>query len=136
MTLNTGDTLIVGEDTFIESISPVNTYGVVFEDNEETGYFYAVDTKEELVVLDGLHIYNSADVTDKTTPSLIQIGWSKNGILAFLVINQYCHAVFDFEKNVGYCRNGFPENNNGWAKNKDRTLTDLLLEEILSIENK
>jgi len=49
-----------GEDTFVESFSPENQYGVVFEDDGETGYFYAVEKDKDghgLRVLDALHIY-------------------------------------------------------------------------------
>ena len=34
----------VGEDTFIDSTAE-NNNAVFFEDNEETGYFYAVDRR-------------------------------------------------------------------------------------------
>ena len=33
---------VAGEDTFVESFSPESSYGVVFEDDGDTAYFYAV----------------------------------------------------------------------------------------------
>jgi hypothetical protein len=48
-----------GEDLFLESFSPENHYGVVFEDDGEAAYFYAVEKDDEgagLRVLDALHI--------------------------------------------------------------------------------
>ena len=60
--------LVRGEDTFIESFSQENRYGVVFEDDGETGYFYAVERDEEgmgLRVLDALHIYEVEDAGDR-----------------------------------------------------------------------
>ena len=54
-------TFTVGQDTFIDSTAE-NNNAVVFEDNEETGYFYAVDRNDDLSILDALHVYNVADV--------------------------------------------------------------------------
>ena len=122
-------TFKVGEDTFIDSTAE-NTNAVVFEDNGETGYFYAVDRNNDLKVLDGLHIYNTANVTDKDKPSIIKILWTEDLTKAFLSINNYYHAVFDFQNKAGYCRNGFPETSNSWTKIKERKLTDALLEEL------
>ncbi|MES2774868.1 MAG: DUF2251 domain-containing protein [Bacteroidota bacterium] len=83
-----------------------------------------------MLVLDALHVYNDADVIDKDKPSKIQIAWTDDGQIASLLINHYCHAIFDFQNNAGYCRNGFPETNGQWAQIKERTLTDELITEI------
>jgi hypothetical protein len=119
----------VGEDTFIESTLE-NNNAVIFEDNCETGYFYSVDRNNDLKILDGLHIYNVADVTDKQKPSTLKILWTEDQSKVFLSINDYYHAVFDFENKAGYCRNGFPETNNSWTKIKERKLTDLLIDNL------
>jgi len=119
----------VGQDTFIDSTSE-NNNTVVFEDNCETGYFYAIDRGNELKILDALHIYNVSSVTDKDKPSTLKILWTEDQSKAFLSINNYYHAVFDFKNKAGYCRNGFPETNNTWTKIKERKLTDLLIEEL------
>jgi hypothetical protein len=103
---------------------------VTFEDDLTTGYFYAVDTKPNLQILDALHIYNVADVVDTDKPSKIQIAWSDNGKISSLLINNYCHAIFDFENNEGDCRNGFPESSEKWAKVQGRTLTDEVIDNI------
>src|ERR1700722_18497626 len=55
---------IPGEDLFVESFSPENSYGVVFEDDGQTAYFYAVEKDKEgagLRVLDALHIQETGD---------------------------------------------------------------------------
>ena len=58
--------LNVGTETVIESDSPDETRGVVFEDDGETGYFYARDySMPEHYFVDALHIYNSQGVTDR-----------------------------------------------------------------------
>lgn len=121
------ETFTVGEDTFFDSISPTSSFGVTFEDDLTTGYFYAVDTQSDLQILDALHIYNVADVIDKDKPSKIQIVWTDDGQIASLLINNYCHAIFDFEERAGYCRNEFPESNGNWTQIQTRTLTDELI---------
>ena len=132
MILDLEETFTVGHDTFFDSVSPTSSFGVTFEDDLTTGYFYAVDTKPDLQILDALHIYNVADITDKDKPSKIQIAWSDNGKIASLLINGYCHAIFDFENEAGFCRNVFPETNGKWTRKHDRTLTDDMINEIFS----
>ncbi len=56
-----------GEDLFLESFSPENHYGVIFEDDGEAAYFYAVEKDDEgagLRVLDALHIREIGDGED------------------------------------------------------------------------
>lgn len=123
-------TFNVGQYIFTESTAK-NDNAVVFGDNCETGYFYAVDRSNNgLRVLDGLHIYNVANVTDRHKPSTVKILWNQDLSKAYLSINNYYHAVFDFQNHAGYCRNGFPEASNSWSDIKERKLTDLLLEEL------
>jgi hypothetical protein len=124
------DTFTVGHDTFFDSTSPGTSFGVTFEDDLTTGYFYAVDTNSDLKILDALHIYNVADIIDKGKPYKIQIAWTDDGKVASLLINNYCHAIFDFETKAGYCRNAFPESNGKWTQIKERLLTDQLINDI------
>jgi hypothetical protein len=101
--------LKVGEETFVESVSPTGRYGVVFEDDGQTGYFYGLDMeKEDQPILDALHIYNVESVTDADEPSLIQIAWSGDGLTSGLFINRYAHAIFAFGERRAACRTGFP----------------------------
>lgn len=101
-------TLTVGQEMVLESTSPANSFAVFFEDEGDTGYFYALDTKLEEPVLDALHIYNVSNVTDGNIPSTVQIAWSNDGLKTALLVNNYVHAVFDFDTKRGYCRTGFP----------------------------
>ena len=130
MIISIENSFTVGQDTFIDSISPAKAYAVMFEDNRETGYFYAANTEPALQILDALHIYNVVSVVDKEKPCTIQIIWSDDGLIASLLINSYCHAIFDFDKRAGYCRNGFPEISSAWTRDKKRLLTDDLINEI------
>jgi hypothetical protein len=55
---------IPGQDLFVESFAPENKYGVVFEDDGDAAYFYAVEKDKEgagLRVLDALHINETED---------------------------------------------------------------------------
>lgn len=117
-----------GEDLFFESFSPENAYGVVFEDDGEAAYFYAVEKDANggsLRILDALHIHEAEDETsgmgDHQRPLLIV--WSKDWLKCALVIDGYCHAFFDFVAQGGYNINEFPPPNEFWTKG-DRKLTD------------
>ncbi len=115
----------IGQDAVIESLFDNYEYGVVFEDDGTTGYFYAVG--KDMRVLDALHIYNVENVVDKQIPSIVKILWNEDLSQSFLSINGYYHAVFDFKNRAGYCRSGFPETRRKWIKVKSRILTDDLL---------
>lgn len=81
----------------LPSVSPTADYGVVFEDDGVTGYFYGVeyhDTTFEIIA--SQHIYNVASVIDREIPSTVEIVWSEDGLKATLLINDHQHAVIDF----------------------------------------
>ena len=130
MILAIEEMFMVGKDSFFESVSPVNSFGVTFEDDLTTGYFYAVNTEPDLQILDALHIYDVENITGKSKPGTIKIYWSDDGLIASLLINNYCHAIFDFKNKAGYCRNGFPAANRNWVEVQSRNLTDELIENI------
>jgi len=90
--------------------STTNDYFVVmFEDDGETGYFYALDLRqEESPVVDSLFIYSANDIENKQEPRQLQICWSEDGNQAFLLINGYPHASFDFTRLVGYNHSKYP----------------------------
>ena len=91
---------------------------VVFEDDGETGYFYACVTVNG-PVLDSVHIYNVEAVKDRDRPSEYKIGWSAAGRHAALLINGHPHAVFDFDRRKGWCRTGFPPPNSAGVWSPD-----------------
>lgn len=122
----------IGHDTFIHSFSPTQDFGVAFEDDMTSGYFYAINKSEQPEVLDGLFIYNVADITEKTLPTELQIGWSEDGCIAFLIINRHYHAIFDFSLRAGYCREGLPENTGAWALLHERKLTEEIMAKYLA----
>lgn len=109
--------ITVGTDQFVEGAATDGPFVVVFEDDGDTGYFYALDQSQpDQPIQDALHIYNVADVADKRLPSMVELGWSSDNQKAVLLINGYTHAIFDFAAKRGYCRTGFPRPSasSGW----------------------
>ncbi|HXB96352.1 MAG TPA: DUF2251 domain-containing protein [Puia sp.] len=140
-----------GEDLFLESFSPESQNGVVFEDDGDAAYFYAVEKDKEgtgLRVLDALHIFETAPAgggaPEPTTPSdagsaatptpgddlsltpgqtyRLLLVWSRDWKKCALVIGGLCHAIFDFGLQSGYNINEFPPPNEFWTKG-DRQMT-------------
>jgi hypothetical protein len=105
----TKETLHVGMAMVVQSDSSIGRYQAVFEDDGQTGYFYALDTsRSDNPIVDGLHIYNVESVVDRDKPSQLHIVWSADGLKAALFLNSYPHAVYNFEDDHGCCRTGFP----------------------------
>jgi hypothetical protein len=132
-----------GEDFFIDSLSPENHFGVVFEDDGEAAYFYAVEKDKEgdgLRILDGLHVYEADDQREAkrgeppagpkgslgATPVDLKIIWSRDWLKCALVLDGFVHALFDFENQGGYNINEFPPPNEFWTQG-DRKLTPELI---------
>ncbi len=133
-----------GEDLFIESFASEGRYGVVFEDDGEAAYLYAVEKDESgggLNILDALHIYEGGDAATGGEPAAAANGapaasakplliiWSRDWMKCALVIDGFCHAIFDFEAHGGYNINEFPPPNDIWTKG-DRKLTDELIRSL------
>ncbi len=111
------ETIIVGEKVSIFGDSPQGRFSTIFEDDSETGYFYAWDNeKAKNKIRDALHIYNVENMTDKNIPSKVEIIWSRDGLKSALLINNYPHAVFDFAEKRGYCRTNFPPSDKDWTE--------------------
>ena len=86
-----------GRPTFLASDSPSQPYSTVFEDDGETGYFYAWDQSQaEGQILDAIHVYDVASVVDKHLESEVEIVWAGDGLKSVLLINGPSRAVFDF----------------------------------------
>lgn len=123
--------LTPGTDTFIECVSEENNFAVVFEDDTDTGYFYALELDPEKGtqrILDALHIYQ-VEEEEKPAAGMLQIIWSTDWLKCALVINNKCQAVFDFENQAGYNRSEFPPPNETWTK-QERTLREDVIKEM------
>ncbi len=109
--------LLVGTPLVLHGTAPSGEYAAVFEDDGETGYFYAVDLNDSAQpIQDALQIYNVQQVEDRSEPSDVRIGWSSDGLAVLLAINGNVHAVFNFGTRQACCRSGFPPpDGRGWA---------------------
>lgn len=117
---------IIGSAVIVDSDASENNYSVIFEDDGDTAYFYAAErtaAEDGLRILDAVHIYNADEIAEEEKQATVSIIWSKDWLKCALVINNYCHAVFDFEQHGGYSRNEFPPPNDFWTQG-DRALTD------------
>lgn len=106
-----------GELTFIASDSPTSEFSVLFEDDGESGYFYALDSANENRIVDAMLIYNVDAVVDRDQENELRIEWSMDGMRSVLRVNGIPHAVFDFAAKRGYCRSNYPNFDNpvdGW----------------------
>lgn len=110
------EVITVGTPVVVEGASPAGRFGIVFEDDGDTGYLYGLDFEQsDNPIVDALHIYNVANVVDRSQPSNIRLIWSEDGNRAALLVHGYAHAVFDFEAERGYCRTGFPPPGPNWS---------------------
>jgi hypothetical protein len=111
------EAITVGQPVVVEGPAPNTTYGAVFEDDGDTGYFYGLDfSHQEEPILDARHIYSVEQVTDRGNPSVVQIAWSGDGLKTGLFINRYPHAIIDFAARRSYCRTGFPPPSDKWSE--------------------
>ena len=111
----------IGAKLVMQANAPSNLHAVVFEDDGDTGYFYALAPTEsgELELLDALHIYNAeADLRDADVK--LEIAWSPDSALAGLRINASLWALFDFGAQTGWTRSNFPPPAGRWRMNAAR----------------
>lgn len=118
--------LHVGKEEFFAADDPTGRFGVFFEDDGKTGYFYAWEFgRTPNPIVDALHIYNVSRVVNAERPSELSIVWSSDGSKCALLINGYPHAALDFVAKRGYCRTNFPNfaDAGGW-RTSDHTWSD------------
>jgi hypothetical protein len=104
----------------LDSRSPAGASMTVFEDDGDTGYFYALDVGREHgeKIVDAIQIYTTTEDfgDDHREPIVARIVWSDDGKRSGLEIDGQLQAVFDFSNLVGCSLIGFPPASNGWAR--------------------
>ena len=111
------ETINVGQETTIEAPSPNAPFAAVFEDDGETAYFYGLDLSlKDQRIVDARHIYDVENVTDRNIPSVVNIVWSADGMKTALLINDFPHAVIDFQSRRAYCQTAFPPPSAEWSE--------------------
>jgi hypothetical protein len=101
----------IGSAFLLSEDAPGGQYSAYFQEDEDTGYFYAVDlahSGRSLKILDGVHIYDIDQVEERDRARNFAIVWSGDGQRCALLIDGEAHATFDFDARRGYCRNNFP----------------------------
>jgi hypothetical protein len=98
-----------------EAIPKQNRFGVVFEDDGDTGYLYGLDlTRQEQPIVDALHIYDVSDA-NRGRHAVVIIEWIPDRNGAVLYVGIVAGAVFDFACSRAFCRSGFPSADTGFA---------------------
>jgi len=97
-----------GDGTAFGSDSLTHPHSAFFEDDGETGYFYAMGlTRSVDMIVDAVHIYNVSNISNGERDSSVSIVWSADGTKCALLINGQAHAAFDFVAKRGCCRTSF-----------------------------
>jgi hypothetical protein len=114
-----GERFIPGTETWYASDSPTCNFSAIFEDDGDTGYFYAYDRSASAdPILDAVQIYNVESVLDRDIESIVEIIWAPDGMKAVVFLNDCPHAVIDFAKHCSYCRTSFPDPPKNWQRGK------------------
>lgn len=100
--------VLAGTPVSVESLAPRGPYAAVFKDDGETGTFYALDMRREPPLLDTMHIYTAAKITDADVPAKVEIVWTSDGTRALLLIAGLAHAAVDFAARTARCRSNHP----------------------------
>ena len=104
-----------GVETLYASDALSSRFSAVFEDDGDTGYFYAYDRSVvEAPILDAVQIYDADAVVDRDVQSTVEIAWSTDGLKAALIINDCPRAVINFSERCSYCRTEFPPASAPW----------------------
>lgn len=104
----------IGEGTVIEVQSPTRPHAVVFEDDGDTGYLYALDpARGDDPIIDALHVYSIPPGTPTPTVE-IAITWSADGSKALLLVEGQPQVVYDFGAGRAYARAGLPNEGHDW----------------------
>jgi len=94
-----------GDKGYVDSASPSTAFAVFFEDDGDTGYFYAVERSgSDIKIFDALQVYVVA--VEGAQSCQLQIVWSRDGLKSALLIDNVAQAVIDFSARRGYCRRG------------------------------
>jgi hypothetical protein len=89
-------------------------FGVVFEDNGETGYFYATNASAS-EIYDAMHIYDRSNGDGIDPGEEIYVVFSNERKRVGLFFHDQFQAVFDFKAQRGVCRTGFPTTHGLWS---------------------
>jgi hypothetical protein len=122
----------IGDKLVLQAKAPSSSFVVVFEDDGDTGYLYALapGASGEMELLDALHIYN-AEADLRGTDVRLELAWSEDGERAGLRVNTALWALFDFPRQTGWSRSNFPPPAGRWRMDGERpSWNDALIHEF------
>ena len=120
----------IGTPMLLESPALEGPCAVLFEDDGDTGYFYAVErTSAGPEMLDALHIYN-AEQDLRGVECRLELVWSSDGRKAGLRLNGTLWAAFDFEHEEGRCRSNFPPPGGRWQMAERPAWSDAVIRQF------
>jgi hypothetical protein len=110
----------IGVPIVVKAVPKENRYGVVFEDDGNTGYLYGLDqAQRDMPIVDALHIYNVVEPR-RGHNITVKIVWNADHTGAILFVQDSPQAVFDFARSQMCCRTGFPPTGeSGWYVSHD-----------------
>ena len=111
----------IGSKFVLQVDAPSREVTVVFEDDGDTGYLYALAplASGELELLDALHIYN-AEADLRGSDIRLELTWSDDSKLAGLCLNASLWALLDFGAQTGWTRSNFPPPAGRWRMSEAR----------------
>jgi hypothetical protein len=108
----------------IISTHPDRRYAIIFEDDTETGYVYALDQhRDGDPICDAALIYQGLPDGEFA----LEIFWHPDRATAAISADNTPQCVIDFETQRIWCRSGFPPADPAWTSN-DKAWTDDCLE--------
>lgn len=121
MTAPTGDTQVEiqpGRQDVVESQSSSRPFMTVFEDDGETGYFYALDLTRERgnQIVDAVQIYLVPEEPGEVNNRVLRILWSPDGDKSALEFDGAMRAVFDFPGRLACSLSEAPPSSDGWRR--------------------
>ena len=122
----------IGDKMVMQTDAPSHEVTVVFEDDGDTGYVYALapSASGELELLDALHVYN-AEADLRGNDIRLEVEWSEDSQLAGLRVNASLWALFDFGAKTGWSRSNFPPPAGRWRMGEDRPVWSDALVKLL-----
>jgi len=103
-----------GPSTYLKSFKGTD-FGVVFEDDGATGYFYATNKKADKI-FDALHLYDEKSRDGLRPGDDVFIVWNPKLTRVGLFYHGRFHAIVDFKNRSSCCRSGFPARVGKWCK--------------------
>ena len=89
-------------------------FGVIFQDDGDTGYFFATD-ESQVDILDTLIVYRAGDDDRLNEGEAAYVVYSADAQRAGLYYHGEFQAVFDFRQKTGCCRRGEPDPVGDWC---------------------